>query len=51
LEGKHDYAGAAQKMRDYLTRIPNAPNASALQGEVSRLENLSVQKQAVGANK
>ncbi|HEV2988718.1 MAG TPA: tetratricopeptide repeat protein [Candidatus Angelobacter sp.] len=51
LEGKHDYAGAAQQMRDYLTRIPNAPNATALQAEVSRLENLSVQKQAAGTNK
>lgn len=51
LEGKRDYAGAAQQMRDYLTRSPNAPNATALQGEVSRLENLSLQKQAVGTNK
>ncbi len=51
LEGKHDYAGAAQKMRDYLTRIPNAPNATALQAEASRLENLSAQKQAVNTGK
>jgi hypothetical protein len=51
LEGKHDYAGAAQKMRDYLARIPNAPNATALQAEASRLENLSVQKQAANTNK
>jgi Tfp pilus assembly protein PilF len=51
LEGKHDYAGAAQKMRDYLDRSPNAPNAAALQGEISRLEKLSLQKQADGSNK
>jgi len=51
LEGKRDYAGAAQKMRDYLARIPNAPNATALQAEASRLENLSLQKQAVDTNK
>jgi len=51
LEGKHDYAGAAQKMRDYLARTPNAPNATALQGEISRLDHLSLQKQADGSNK
>ena len=51
LEGKHDYAGAAQKMRDYLARIPNAPNATALQAEANRLQNLSAQKQAVNTGK
>lgn len=51
LEGKRDYAGAAQKMRDYLANSPNVPNATALQGEISRLENLSLQKQADGTNK
>jgi hypothetical protein len=51
LEGKHDYAGAAQMMRSYLERIPNAPNATALQAEANRLQNLSAQKQAVNTNK
>lgn len=51
LEGKHDYAGAAQKMREYLASSPNVPNATALQGEISRLENLSLQKQADSTNK
>ncbi len=51
LESKHDYAGAAQKMREYLASSPNVPNATALQGEISRLENLSLQKQADGSNK
>jgi Tfp pilus assembly protein PilF len=51
LEDKHDYAGAAQKMRDYLTRIPNAPNAQALEAEANRLQSLSVQKQAMSPNK
>lgn len=52
LEAKHDYAGAAQMLRTYLERVPNAPNATALQAETVRLQNLSVQKQAsVSTNK
>src|SRR5205807_1728743 len=51
LEGKHDYAGAAQMMRAYLERIPNAPNATALQAEANRLQNLSTKKEAAVTNK
>ncbi|HXB23024.1 MAG TPA: tetratricopeptide repeat protein [Candidatus Solibacter sp.] len=52
LESKHDYAGAAQMMRTYLERMPNAPNATALRAEANRLENLSAKKEAsVNTNK
>jgi tetratricopeptide (TPR) repeat protein len=42
---KQDYAGAAREIRDYLTILPEAPDADALKVRVQRLEELSVSAQ------
>ena len=39
---KQDYAGAAREIRDFLTAMPNAPDADALRAEAKRFEDLSV---------
>jgi tetratricopeptide (TPR) repeat protein len=44
LARKEDYAGAARQLRDYLALVPDAPNASDLQGQIIRYEQLSVAK-------
>lgn len=41
LARKHDYAGAAQQMREYLSVTPGAPNAERIRAEAKRMEDLS----------
>lgn len=40
LEGKHDYAGAAQQLREYLANAPNSPNADRIRAQAQRLEDM-----------
>lgn len=42
---KKDYAGAARELRDYLTAVPNAPDAESIKVEAKRFEDLSVSAQ------
>lgn len=44
LAQKHDFAGAAQQIRDYLTAVPNAPDAADLQAKAKSYEDLSLSK-------
>ena len=41
LASRHDYAGAAEQKKNYLSIAPNAANADAVKAEVKRLEALS----------
>lgn len=44
LARKHDFAGAAQQIRDYLALMPNATNAAELQARAKSYEEMSVSK-------
>ncbi|HLJ90987.1 MAG TPA: tetratricopeptide repeat protein [Candidatus Angelobacter sp.] len=44
LEGKHDYAGAAEQLRTYLAGAPNDPRAESIKANAKRLEDLSAPK-------
>lgn len=44
LVQKHDFAGAAQQIRDYLTVVPNATDAAELQAKAKSYEDLSLSK-------
>src|SRR5262249_40767131 len=38
LEAKQDYAGAAQQLRNYLSLVPDSPQAAAIRADAQRLE-------------
>ena len=38
---KHDFAGAAREMRDYLASAPNAPDAEEIRAKAKRFEDMS----------
>jgi Tfp pilus assembly protein PilF len=40
--GRQDYAAAAGEIREYLTLVPNSPEAESLKNDAKRLEDLSV---------
>jgi len=40
--GRQDYAAAAGEIREYLTLVPNSPNAESLKNDAKRFEELSV---------
>jgi len=42
---KQDYAGAAREIRDYLSAVPDSPDAESLKAEAQRFEQLSVTAQ------
>jgi tetratricopeptide (TPR) repeat protein len=42
---KQDYAAAGRELRDYLTAVPNAPDAGSLAAEAKRFEDLSISAQ------
>lgn len=42
---KQDYAAAGRELREYLTAVPNAPDAGSLAAEAKRFEDLSVSAQ------
>lgn len=44
LAQKHDFAGAAQQIRDYLALMPNATDAAELQAKEKSYEGMSVSK-------
>ncbi len=41
LSRKRDYSAAAQQIQDYLTLVPEAPNAESLKADAKRLQDLS----------
>lgn len=45
LVRKHDYAGAAEQAKAYLTAAPNAPDAETVRARLKKLEDLSTQAQ------
>jgi tetratricopeptide (TPR) repeat protein len=45
FEAKQDYAGAAQQLRNYLTLVPNSPQAAEIRADAQRLENFSQGKE------
>ncbi len=45
LLGKHDYAGAAKVLENYLKLVPNAPNAAAIQKQIQDLNQMSMAQQ------
>ena len=40
--GRQDYAAAAGEIREYLTLVPNSPDAESLKNDAKRFEELSV---------
>jgi hypothetical protein len=42
---KNDYSSAAVEMREYLTIVPNAPNAEEVRQWLKRFDDISVAKQ------
>jgi outer membrane protein assembly factor BamD (BamD/ComL family) len=42
LSRKHDYAGAAQQIQEYLVLVPNGPNTESLKADAKRLQDLSI---------
>ena len=40
--GRQDYAAAAREIREYLTLVPNSPDAESLKNDAKRFEDLSV---------
>jgi len=44
LFAKHDFAGAAQQMRDYLVLVPHSPDADKIRVDIQKLESMSVAK-------
>jgi TolA-binding protein len=45
LEAKQDYAGAAQQLRNYLSLVPDSPQAEAIKAEAQRLESFRQAKE------
>lgn len=45
LLAKHDYAGAAKALENYLKVVPNAPNAAVIQKQVKDLNEMSMAQQ------
>ena len=41
LYQKHDYASAAEQLRNYLQLAPNAPDAAQVKGQLAELEHLA----------
>ena len=44
LARKHDFAGAAQQIREYLTAVPNAADAADLQAKAKSYDDMSLSK-------
>jgi len=40
--GRQDYTAAAREIREYLTLMPNSPDAESLKTDAKRFEDLSV---------
>lgn len=45
LLAKHDFAGAAKALEEYLALVPNAPNAADIRKQLKDLNEMSVAKQ------